>query len=130
MGFFKDLHTVSKQSKEIGRTSDPGARLHEMNAKLAAVNASMVQQTVALAPDAVPCRVQVVSASPTGTIINGEPVMAVQVLVLGDGRPPVPTTVSVAIPSLQLHRLQPGALLAARTSPTDPTSFAFDWASA
>jgi len=129
MGFFKDLHSVKVQAKEIGRNSDPGARLSEMNQKMAALNASMVQQAAVLAgpADAVAATVQLVSATPTGGWINGESTMALSVLVLAPGRPPTPASATLAVPGMQLHRLQPGTTLPAKVSAADPSVFAIDW---
>ncbi|CAN5474790.1 hypothetical protein BH10ACT1_BH10ACT1_39920 [soil metagenome] len=131
MGFFKDLNTVQKQAKELGRNSDPGAKFAEMNQKMAALNHSMAQQAATLSggpADAMAATVQVVAAVPTGGSVNGEPTMAISVLVLAPGRPPLPATATLPVPGLQLHRLQPGATLAARVGASDPSIFAIDWA--
>ena len=42
MGFFKDLGDIKRQAKELSADHDPGAQLREMNARLTALNASMV----------------------------------------------------------------------------------------
>lgn len=130
MGFFKDIRTLTKQGKELQATSTPGADLRAANEKMRELNASMAAQTAALtaAPaDAVAGQVQVVSSAVTTGSLNGDPLLQLAVLILAPGRPPVPVDRSVAVPAVQVHRIQPGAVIPAHLSAADPTAFAFDW---
>ena len=130
MGFFKDLRTIERQAKELGDRSDPGAQLAAMGDKLRVLNASMAQQAAAATAgpgDAVAGSVQVVSVAPTSGSMNGDPIVAVSVLVLSPGRPPIPATTTIAVPAAQLARLRVGAAVPAHLSHADPTAFAFDW---
>lgn len=45
VGFLRDLRSISRQSKELGRDFAPGDRFAEMNTKLAALNAAMAPTT-------------------------------------------------------------------------------------
>jgi hypothetical protein len=133
MGFFKDLRDVNKQAKELGRTSDPGARFQEMGGKLAALNASMARETAVLtaAPgDTVDGQVQLVAVEHGPRSVNGEPVVSADVLVLAPGRPPIPTTVTLTIPLAHLHQAQAGATIPARIAIADPTAFTLAWPNA
>jgi len=132
MGIFKDLRAIKQETRKISaNTPRAGVRMQEMNQKMAALNASMVQSTTLSAPSAgsLAARVQVVSVTPTVGSVNGSPLVDVAVTVLVPGRPPVPAFASLMVPVTSVHRLQPGATLAARVDPADPTGFAIDWAS-
>lgn len=131
MGFFKDIHTLTKQGKELQAKSTPGADLRAANEKMRELNASMAAQTAALtAPpeDALVGHVQIVSTAITAGSLNGDPLLDVAVLILAPGRPPVPVDRTVAVPVVQVHRIQPGATIPAMLNAADPTAFAFNWA--
>ena len=80
MGFFKDIHTIQKQAKEIDKTWDTGAQAREANARMAEMNQMMSQATAALAAppeDGIEANAQLVSAgNPTG-MVNTDPIVPV-----------------------------------------------------
>jgi hypothetical protein len=133
VGIFKDLNAISRSTRESARTADPGARFAEMSTGLAALNDSLARQTATLTAgpgEAVPAQVQVVAATPTRSVLAGEPVVDLDVLVLLPGRPPHPARATTPIPAALGHRVVPGAVLAARVDPANPGTFALDWVSA
>jgi hypothetical protein len=133
MGFFKDLNTLTKQGRELQKTSDPGADMRAAKEKMRALNASMAMQAQALSATpggAIAGQVQIVSMAMTSGRVNADPVLQISALVHAPGRPPVPFSGTVAVPVAQVHRLQNGATLPAHLDPSDPTTFAFDWATA
>ncbi len=80
--------------------------------------------------DGIEASAQVVAAgNPTG-MLNTDPIVPVELLVIQDGLPPRPVSLSIIVPTLQLHRLQAGALLPVRISRSDPSALAVDWARA
>jgi hypothetical protein len=132
MGIFKDLRAIKQETRKISaNTPRAGVRMQEMNQKMAALNASLVQSATLSGPgpNSVAAQVQVVSVTPTAGSVNGSPLVDVGVTVLVSGRPPVPAFASVMVPVTGLHRLQPGATLPAWVDPADPTAFAIDWMS-
>jgi len=58
--------------------------------------------------------------------MNGEPIVAVELLVMRPGLPPRPASTSVIVPVTQLHRLQAGATLPVKISRSDPSALAID----
>jgi hypothetical protein len=131
MGIFKDMRAIEQEARRIGATTPrTGVRMQEMNQKMAALDASLVQTATQSGPAAgsVTARVQVVSVTPGVGSVNGSPLVDVGVTVLVPGRPPVPAFASVMVPIIGVHRLQPGAVLPAWVDPADPTAFAIDWA--
>lgn len=63
MGFFKDVHKLNQQAKEIDKTWDAGAQARDGLAKMKAMNESMEQATQAMT-DGVPGTAQVVTEPP------------------------------------------------------------------
>lgn len=131
MGMFKDIHAVQRQAKEMGKGSPgAGARFADMNQKMGALTASLESSTAALAPPSpasVPVEAQVLSIDPATGYLNGNPIVAITVLLHRQGSPPIPATQSIVVPTTQVHRLQPGARLAARVDPQNIEAFAMDW---
>ena len=130
MGFFKDVHKLKQQAKEIDKTWDPGAqaragveRMKEMNAQMASANAALT----APAYDAIEANATVVSVGAAIGMIAPNPILPVQLLVMQDGLPPRPASVSLIVPIAQLARLQPGATLPVRVSKSDPSAIAVEW---
>ena len=131
MGMFKDIHAVQRQAKEMRKDAPgAGARFAEMNQQMGALTASLEASTAALAPPSpasVPAEAQVLSVDPATGYLNGDPIVTVSVLLHRQGSPPIPATQSIVVPATQIHRLQPGARLAARVDPHDLGGFALDW---
>ncbi len=133
MGFFKDVHSLSKSSKEMGKTSDPGARMSEMTAKMGDMNQMLAQSNAALSAlplDGVDASAQVVSVGLATGSMNGDPIVPVELLVLQPGLPPRPVSTSVIVPVVQLARLQAGVTLPVKISRADPSALAVDWLTA
>lgn len=131
MGLFKDLGDIKRQSKEMSRNSPgAGARMADGMAKMSAATATLSASTTAYTPPSagsVPVQAQVLSVQPATGYINGDPIVAVSVLISRAGTPPIPATQSVVVPAMHLPRLQPGVRLAARIDPQDVQAFALDW---
>ena len=106
MGFFKDVHSLTKTGKEMQKTSDPGARMSEMTAKMTEMNQMLAQSNAALsAPplDGVDASAQVVSVGMAAGSMNGDPIVPVELLVLQPGLPPRPVSTSLIVPVVQLY---------------------------
>jgi hypothetical protein len=126
MGFFKDVHKLKQQAKEIDKNWDAGAQAQDALAQMRAMNASMEQATQAMT-DGVPGTAQVVTVSPTTGMVNFNPTMRVELLVSQQGGPPRPVTKELVVPVIYTSRLFPGAQLAVMVSPTDPDAVAIMW---
>jgi hypothetical protein len=131
MGFFKDIHKLEKQAKEIDKTWDPGAQAREGVERMKAMNAQMASANAALAAppqDAIEASATVTAVgNPTG-MMNMDPILPVEFLVLQPGLPPRPASVSVIVPLQQMSRVVVGATLPVRISRTDPNAMAVEWA--
>ena len=127
MGFFGDIAKLNKQAKEIDKTFDPGAQMRAGTEKLKAMNESMAAATTALTTG-IPAKAQIVSMGMTAGSMNADPIMPIELLVMQDGLPPRPVSLSVVVPMSQMYRVIPGTMLAVRISETDPNNVAIDWA--
>lgn len=129
MGFFKDVNKLSKMGKELQRNSDPVGDMQRATQQMAAMNQQMAAANAMAADpaDAVAGTVQVVAPGPTVGMLNLDPLMQLQLLVLVDGLPPRPVDQQLLVPMAHVGRIQPGASLPARISRSDPSVFVIDW---
>ena len=129
MGFFKDLHTLKKQGDEINKTWDPAAQMQSGMAQMQAADQMLQQQTAAtqLAATGTPAELQVTASRDTGTYLNMQPLLQLDLLVHPEGGAPYPTTVDQVVPVTAIGRLTPGASLRGKVDPATPTSVWIDW---
>jgi hypothetical protein len=129
MGFFKDVRTITKQSKEMGAQSDVGASLQRGMDSMAQANQYLAEQTAAtqLASTGMPAQLQVTAARDTGTVVNMQPVVELDLLVHPDGGVPYPATVRQTVPLAGTGRVVPGSMLTGRVDPTGPGAVWIDW---
>lgn len=130
MGFFKDLGRLQAQSKEMDRTFDPAAQARAGTAKMAAMTEMLNQQTAALtAPpaDSVDCRATVVTVGLANGMLNGNPLVPVDLLVEEPGLPPRPLSTTLVVPTTQLQRITAGTSLPLKVSASDPSAVVVDW---
>lgn len=129
MGFFKDVRTITKQSKEMGAKSDVGASLQRGMDSMAQANQYLVEQTAGaqLATTGTPAQLQVTGARDSGTVVNMQPVVELDLLVHPDGGVPYPATVRQTVPLACTGRVVPGSMLTGRVDRSTPTSVWIDW---
>lgn len=133
MGLFKDLRQINRQAKELRADWDPGVHAQSAMGQMQAMNQMMARTTdLMMAPDdqVLLGDVQITAVGAAAGMLDGAPLVNVSVLVMAPGRPPLPAQAAVPVPPVHVHRLQAGAALPARISPSDPTVFVIDWASA
>jgi hypothetical protein len=135
MGMFKDVRNLQKQAKEIDKTWDPGAQARDANARMAALTQSMAAAnaaaagTAAVAATGQPAQASITAVRETGLMVNMQPVLHLDLLVLAEGRPPFPATSEGPVSMTLLARLVPGAELGVKFDPANPTVVAIDWSS-
>ncbi|MEO6122660.1 MAG: hypothetical protein ABIR32_03050 [Ilumatobacteraceae bacterium] len=131
MGFFKDYRTLSKQTRAMSARTDVGGNLATMQAKMEALNNSMSKAATGRAMlQGFGCRASVVSAQPTGASVNGGQVIALHLLVLMAGRPPITVHTTEIVPAMCLPRAVPGSSIPVRIMLDDPTDIHIDWTEA
>lgn len=130
MGFLKDMRKLSQQAKEVSKDWDPGAQMEAATSALQSTNQMMAQQAAAaqLAVSGEPATAQVNAARDTGALVNLQPVIEIDLLVLPQGQPPYPVTVRQVVPLAQVGRLAPGAQLPVKIDPTDRDIIWVNWA--
>ena len=129
MGFLKDLRKLSKQGKEMSKGVDPAAQMRDASAALEATSEMMARQTAAagLAESGDPATAQVNAARDTGTVVNMQPVMEIDLLVFVKGRPPYPVSVQQIVPLSQVGCLTPGTRLPVMIARAEPEAIWIDW---
>ncbi len=126
---FKDLNTLSKQSKAMAKTHDVGADLASMQSKLENLNQSMavVANGQAITHGTM-ATATIMSVAQGGAMINFQPSCTVELLVTLPGRPPIPVTKTEIIPAIFLARAQPGQQVSIKVMPHDLNDLFIDWA--
>jgi hypothetical protein len=132
MGFFRSLHQVHKQAKEIDRAAGPmDQRMANALTSMQQANALMAQQTAAFQAAADPAAVtgsaQILASRDTGVRMNLDPTLQLDLLVTVPGQPPYPATVTTTVSMAHIGRVQPGGVVAVRVNPTTPAAVHLDW---
>src|SRR3954451_23006301 len=126
MGFISDLAKLSRMSGEIYDGIDVKARMASAQAQLDALNQASAPADPRSEARRVPATATVRSCSPTGMVVNFNPVVALDLMVFVGGVPlPVSTTTVVA--QVHLSRVQPGSTLTVSLDPANPASLRIDW---
>lgn len=129
MGFFKDLNKLNKQGKELSKNYDPGAQMQQGIAQMQQANEMMQQQTEAaqLSATGTPAQLQITASRDTGTVMNMQPVIEFDVLVMPETGAPYPTTFRQIVPMSVMAKVVPGGTLQAKVDPANPSAVWIDW---
>lgn len=143
MGMFKDLKKLSDQGKEaqkkqgkrtgmIGMMRDMPDQLHQATEAVddaMALQDEMQKQNQLLATGT-PGKANIKGFTDTGTLVNFNPQVVLDLSVEVAGKPPYDVQVTTSVPQVMLARLQPGGAVGVKVDPADPSSLAIDWAAA
>ncbi|MBI4884943.1 MAG: hypothetical protein HY826_12905 [Actinobacteria bacterium] len=131
----KDIKKLTDQSKEIQKQYPVQNTLANAQASMANANAMMANmaQSAAAATNAmtngVDATATITSARQTGAMMNFNPVVELQLLVMMPNGVPMPVTRQETVAQIHLARCQPGANLKVKVDPADPSSMWIDWVS-
>ena len=136
MGVFKDLRTLSAQTKEMRDNAPPmkdkmanmSSKMAEANAMMAGMAQGAAQANSAIA-NGVPATATITGARQTGAQINFNPVVELELLIMLPSGVPMQATHSEPVQQVHLGRCQPGLRLNVRVDPTNAGSLWIDWAS-
>ena len=140
MGFFKGMHDLNKQAKEMQRNQPPaGARMAAMQERLADMNEMMARSTQAATNAAAAaaagasgfaerCPVMIVGMRQVGTI-NFDLLIEFDLTVTPEGRPPYPATIEQLVSQFQVGQLSTGRTLQATVDPSNPMAVWLDFGS-
>lgn len=136
MGVFKDLRTLSAQSKEIRDNAPPmkdtmasmSSKMAEANAMMAGMAQGAAQSNAAIA-NGVSAVATITAARQTGALINFNPVVELELLIMLPSGVPMQATRQEPVQQLHLGRCQPGLRLHVKVDPTNASSLWIDWAS-
>jgi len=134
MGLFKDLRTLSAQGKEMRDNAPPMKdKMANMSSKMAEANAMMagMAQGAAQANSAIANGVAAVatitSARQTGALVNFNPVLDLELLIMLPSGVPMQATRQEPVQQLHLGRCQPGVRLNVKVDPTNANNLWIDW---
>jgi hypothetical protein len=121
MGLLKSARQIHKQANEIGKSWDPAAQMAQAQVRMAETNETLARLTAAagLAASGADATATVVAARETGTMLNMQPVLEIDLTVTPDGQGAFPVSVKQPIAVTQVAALQPGAVLHVKYDPAD-----------
>ncbi len=137
MGVFKDLRTLSAQGKEMrnnapamkDKMADMSSKMTQANAMMAGMAQAGAQSGAAIA-NGVAATATIISTRQTGALVNFNPVVDLEMLVILPGGVPMPVARRETVQQVHLGRCQPGLQLNVKIDPTNADSLWIDWASA
>jgi hypothetical protein len=129
MGFFRSVRQLNAEAKGLRRDWDPVAQVQRGTHMMQAATAQLAEQNAAaqLAQTGAPATATIVAARDSGTRINHEPLVELDLLVTVPGRPPYPLTLNTVVPLIAQSRLQPGGVVAVRVDLARPGVAAVMW---
>jgi hypothetical protein len=131
MGFLKSARQLQRQGNEIAKQWDPAAQLGNAQARMAETNDMLARLAGAagLAATGTDAMAAVAAARETGTVLNMQPVLEIDLTVMPAGQPPFPASVRQPVAVTQLAALRPGAQLRVKFDPADRSTVWIDPAS-
>lgn len=140
MGMFKDIKKLKDQSKELAEQSGRPTTMrgmiknlpNDIHAATEAVDGAMALQAEMakqqqLMATGTPGKATVKGLTDTGTLVNFQPQLVLDLEVSVEGKDPYPVQLSAAIPQMHIPVVQPGSTIGVRVDPNDPSSVAIDW---
>ncbi len=141
MGMFKDINKMKKQGQEMqkaqGKRTGMIGMLRDMPGQISQASSAVddamamqadIQQQQALLTTGTQGKATVKSFSDTGTLVNFNPQVVLDLEVTCPGQDPYAAQLTTAVPQVYLAQLQPGASVGVRVDPSNPSSIAIDWA--
>lgn len=116
MGFLKDVRDLSALSKHASEGYDPAAQMRAATAQMQQVSAQ-----TRLLQTGTDASATVLAVRDTGTHVNHQPMLEVDLTVLAQGGLPFPATATVT-GHAQLAVLRPGASVRVRYDPDGPAT--------
>jgi hypothetical protein len=130
MGMFRSIIQLNKMAKETRKTWDPVAQTRNGLQMMQNANAQLAQQNAAahLAVTGTPGSAMILNVRDTGTRLNMEPMVELDLLVTVGVQPPYPVTLRSVVPIIGQGRLTPGNVVAVRVDQTQPQLAVVMWA--
>src|ERR1039457_1523581 len=143
MGMFKDIKKMKDQGNEqlkkqgkrtgmIGMLRDTPGNISRASGAVddAMALQANIQKEQALLTTGTPGRATVTSLTDTGTLVNFNPQIVLDLQVAVEGKEPYATQLTTAVPQVYLARLQPGGQIGVKVDPSDPSALTIDWTAA
>jgi len=143
MGMFKDISKMNKQAKDIqksqGRRTGMIGMLRDTPSMISQASSAVddamalqaeIQGQQALLSSGTPGKATIKNFTDTGTLVNFNPQVVLDLEVEVPGQQPYPAQLTTAVPQVYLGRLQPGGSIGVRVDPSDGSKLAIDWTAA
>jgi len=143
MGLFKDIKKLSDQGKDIQRAQGKRTGMigmlrdmpNQVHQATEAVDDAMamqadMQKQQQLLQNGTPAKATIKSFQDTGTLVNFNPQVVLDLSVAPDGKPAYDAQLTTSVPQVYLGQLQAGKTIGVKVDPSDPSSIAIDWTQA
>ena len=133
MGFFKDIKKLNDQGKQMREQYPVEQQLANAQASMAQANAMMANMAAGSAAGAnamangVAAVATITSARQTGAMMNFNPVVDLELLVMMPNGVPMPVAKQEIVMQIHLARCQPGMRLHVKVDPNNINSIWIDW---
>ena len=134
MGFFKDIRTLKAQGEAIRDAAPPvkdrmaaaSAQMAQANQMMAGMAQGQMGASTAML-NGFDTTATVTNAVQTGMVMNFNPVINLDLLVLMPSGVPMPVTRQEPVMQMYLARCQPGSRVKVKVDPTNPNNLWIDW---
>jgi hypothetical protein len=129
MGLVSGLRALHRQASELNKNVDPAARMHAGMVSMQAATAALQQQSAAMevVRTGNAGTATILSLVDTGTRINNDAMVTLQLLVQIDGRPSYPVSATMTVPFHAGMRAGPGQRVAVMVDRADPQVVVVQW---
>ena len=140
MGMFKDINKLKNQGKDmqkaqgkrtgmIGMLRDTPSTISQASSAIddAMALQAQIQGEQALLTSGTPGRATIQNFTDTGTLVNFNPQVVLDLEVTVAGQAPYASQLTTAVPQVYLSRLQPGAEVGVKVDPADGSKLTIDW---
>jgi len=136
MGFFKDMRTLKAQANAIqdaappvkDRMADASARMAQANQMMAGMAQGQMGASTAMM-NGYDTTATITNAVQTGMMMNFNPVVSLDLLVMMPSGVPMPVTRQEPVMQINLARCQPGLRLKVKVDPVNANNLWIDWVS-
>jgi hypothetical protein len=129
MGLVSGLRALHRQASELNKNFDPAAQMSAGMASMQAATAALQRQNAAVdvLRTGIPGTATILSLVDTGTRINDDAMVTLQLLVQTDGRPPYPVSATMTVPFHAGPQAGPGQRVAVMVDRADPQVVVVQW---
>jgi hypothetical protein len=129
MGLLRSMLDLHRQARQIEKTYDPVAQAAQSRRFMQAMTQQLAEQSsvAELRHTGLAGTATLTAVRDTGSRLDHQPLVELDLLVMVPGRPPYPVTLRTVVPIMGMGAMQPGRALAVWVDPVQPQRVAVAW---